>query len=226
MKVPLSWLEEWVRVGIDARTLGSRLTLAGFELEGITTAAPPFAGVVIAEILEALPHAQAEKLQVCRVSTGSGDPVQIVCGARNARAGLKAALAVVGAVLPGDLRIKAAKLRGVESFGMLCSAKELGLAETSEGLLELPADAPVGHDLRAWLRLDDEILEINVTPNRGDAMSVLGVAREVAAVLGEGRSVTGPALAGVTPADGTVHAVQLELSIPLRWPTRCATIAA
>jgi len=212
MKVPLSWLEEWVRVGIDARTLGSRLTLAGFELEGITTAAPPFAGVVIAEILEALPHAQAEKLQVCRVSTGSGDPEQIVCGARNARAGLKAALAVVGAVLPGDLRIKAAKLRGVESFGMLCSAKELGLAETSEGLLELPADAPVGHDLRAWLRLDDEILEINVTPNRGDAMSVLGVAREVAAVLGEGRSVTGPALAGVTPADGTVHAVQLE------WP--------
>ncbi|MFO1508583.1 MAG: phenylalanine--tRNA ligase subunit beta [Steroidobacteraceae bacterium] len=212
MKIPLSWLAEWVRVGVDARTLGSRLTLAGFELEGIATAAPPFSGVVIAEILEAGPHPQADKLQVCRVSTGTGDTLQIVCGARNARAGLKVALAVVGAMLPGDLRIKPAKLRGVESFGMLCSAKELGLAETSESILELPADATVGHDLRAWLKLDDEILELNVTPNRGDAMSVLGVAREVAAVLGEGRSVTGPALAEVPPADRTVHAVQLD------WP--------
>ena len=111
-----------------------------------------------------------------------GELLQIVCGAANARAGLKTALATVGAKLPGDKAITAAKLRGVESFGMLCSAKELGLAETSEGIVELPADAPVGTDLRAYMQLDDESLELNVTPNRGDAMSVLGIAREVAAL--------------------------------------------
>ncbi|MGE0581584.1 MAG: phenylalanine--tRNA ligase subunit beta [Steroidobacteraceae bacterium] len=212
MKIPLSWLGEWVRVGVDARTLGSRLTLAGFELEGLALAAPPFTGVVVAEILEAAPHPQAEKLQVCRVTTGSGDPLQIVCGARNARAGLRCALAVVGAVLPGELKIKAAKLRGIESFGMLCSAKELGLAESSEGILELPADAPVGQDVRAWLGLDDAILELNVTPNRGDAMSVLGVAREVAAILGEGRELSGPSLAAVRAAMAETHPVRLD------WP--------
>lgn len=210
MKIPLSWLEEWVRVGVDARTLGSRLTLAGFELESIVPAAPPFSGVVVAEILTAERHPQAEKLQVCSVSYGQAAPVQIVCGARNARAGLKAALAVVGAVLPGDLKIKAAKLRGIESFGMLCSAKELGLAETSEGILELPADAPVGRDLREWLALDDTILELGVTPNRGDAMSVLGVAREVAAILGEGRAISGPALQAVPAQCADTRAVHLD----------------
>ncbi len=120
--------------------------------------------------------------------------LQIVCGAANARVGLKTALATVGAKLPGDKAIVAAKLRGVDSFGMLCSAKELGLADGSEGILELPADAPVGKDLRAYLQLDDEILELNVTPNRGDAMSVLGIAREVAA-LTRGRSSAGEARA-------------------------------
>lgn len=212
MKIPLSWLGDWVRVGVDARTLGARLTLAGFELEGHSLAAPPFTGVVVAQILEAMPHPQAEKLQVCRVSTGSGEPLQIVCGARNARAGLRTALAKVGAVLPGDLKIKAAKLRGVESFGMLCSAKELGLAENSDGILEFGDDARVGRELREWLGLDDEILELNVTPNRGDAMSVLGVAREVAAILGEGRAVTGPRLAAVPAAIAETHEVRLD------WP--------
>ncbi|MGD9598481.1 MAG: phenylalanine--tRNA ligase subunit beta [Steroidobacteraceae bacterium] len=210
MKIPISWLAEWVPVGIDARALGDRLTLAGFELEGIAPAAPPFAGVVVAEILSAERHPQAEKLQVCRVSIGEGAPLQIVCGAANARAGLKSALAVVGAGLPGGLRIKAAKLRGVESSGMLCSAKELGLAENSEGILEFPADAPVGRDVRAWLDLDDAVLELNVTPNRGDAMSVLGVAREVAAILGEGRKVAGPALHGVPAGSGESRAVRLD----------------
>ncbi len=212
MKIPLSWLGEWVRIGVDARTLGTRLTLAGFELEGLAPAAPPFSGVVVAEILAAAAHPQADKLQVCQVTSGTGEPLQVVCGARNARAGLKVALATVGALLPGELRIKAAKFRGVESFGMLCSAKELGLTEASEGILELPPDAPVGRDLRAWLGLDDEILELNVTPNRGDAMSVLGVAREVAAILGEGRTVTGPALAPVAAASTVAHPVRLD------WP--------
>ncbi|MCW5573635.1 MAG: phenylalanine--tRNA ligase subunit beta [Steroidobacteraceae bacterium] len=212
MRVPLSWLGEWVRLDADARTLGTRLTLAGFELEGIESAAPPFSGVVVAEILAAEPHPQADKLQLCRVSAGSGEPLQIVCGARNARAGLKVALAVVGARLPGEVRIKAAKLRGVESDGMLCSARELGLAETSEGILELPADAPVGRDLRAWLGLDDEVLELAVTPNRGDAMSILGVAREVAAVLGEGRAVSGPAIEPVPAVHDEARSVHLD------WP--------
>ena len=210
MRVPLSWLSEWVPVGIDGRALGDRLSLAGFELEAIAPAAPPFSGVVVAEILSAERHPQADKLQVCRVSAGDGAPLQIVCGAANARSGLRTALAVVGAELPGGLRIKAAKLRGIESAGMLCSAKELGLAETSEGILELPADAPVGRNLREWLDLDDEVLELNVTPNRGDAMSVLGVAREVAAILGEGRAVAGPSLHAVAAGSGECRTVRLE----------------
>jgi phenylalanyl-tRNA synthetase beta chain len=183
MKVSLSWLREFIDVPWSARELGSRLTMAGFELESVEPAAPPFKGVVVAEIVEAARHPQAEKLQICQVRAGSGaEPLQIVCGAANARAGLKTALATVGATLPGDKAITAAKLRGVQSFGMLCSARELGLADASEGILELPADAPTGTDLRAYLQLDDEILELNVTPNRGDAMSVLGIAREVAAL--------------------------------------------
>jgi phenylalanyl-tRNA synthetase beta chain len=152
----------------------------------------------VAEIVEAVRHPQAEKLQVCKVRAhsskdGAAELLQIVCGAANARAGLKTALATVGAVLPGDKTITAAKLRGVESAGMLCSAKELGLSDASEGILELPADAPVGTDLRAYMQLDDEILELNVTPNRGDAMSVLGIAREVAALV-PGRGSRGPEL--------------------------------
>ncbi len=191
MKISVGWLKEFVTVPWKAADLGSRLTMSGFELESIAPAAPAFTGVMVAEILEAVRHPQADKLQVCRVSTGrrlaSGEveSLQIVCGAANARAGLKTALATVGAHLPGGLQIKAAKLRGVESSGMLCSAKELGLAEASDGIVELPADAPVGTDVRAFLDLDDTILELNVTPNRGDAMSVIGIAREVAALAGE-----------------------------------------
>ena len=130
MKISAAWLADWVDCPWTPRELGSRLTLAGFELESLAPAAPPFSGVVVAEILDAQRHPQADKLQVCRVSTGHGEPLQIVCGAANARAGLRTALARVGAQLPGGLAIKAAKLRGVESAGMLCSAKELGLADT------------------------------------------------------------------------------------------------
>jgi phenylalanyl-tRNA synthetase beta chain len=209
MKVPYSWLADWVDIPWDAPELGSRLTLAGFELESLEPVAPPFSAVIVAEILSAERHPQADKLQVCQVSIGSGEPVQIVCGAANARAGLKSALAVVGAKLPGDLNIKAATLRGVESQGMLASAKELGLAETSAGILELPDDAPVGKPLREYLGLDDFVLDLAIGPNRGDAMSVLGVAREVAALTGKGLkgshaapplsvSVTAPATVGVT----------------------------
>ncbi|HTC52451.1 MAG TPA: phenylalanine--tRNA ligase subunit beta [Steroidobacteraceae bacterium] len=182
MKVPISWLSEWVRVPWPAAELGARLTMAGLELEAVEAAAPAFSGVVVAQILQADPHPQADKLRVCRVTTGSGEPLQIVCGAPNARAGLRTALATLGAELPGGLKIGPAKLRGVESRGMLCSSKELGLGDSNAGILELPQDAPLGTALREYLQLDDTVLELNVTANRGDAMSIIGVAREVAAL--------------------------------------------
>jgi phenylalanyl-tRNA synthetase beta chain len=208
MRVPYSWLAEWVQVPWPAAELGARLTMAGIELEALQSAAPVFNGVVVAQIVSAEPHPQADKLRVCRVTTGSGEALQIVCGAANARTGLKSALARVGAQLPGDLTIAAARLRGVESQGMLASAKELGLAEASSGILELPEDAPLGVSLREYLKLDEPVLELNITPNRGDAMSVIGVAREVAA-LGATR-LAGPAIAMPRAAHTSRVAVQLE----------------
>ena len=190
MKLPYSWLTDWVAVPWAAAELGERLTMAGLELESLEPATPAFSGVVVAEILSAEKHPQADKLKVCRVSAGQGEPLQIVCGAPNARAGLKSALATVGARLPGDLDIKAARLRGVESFGMLCSEKELGLSDGASGIVELPADAPVGRPAREYLQLDDMVLDLNITPNRGDAMSVIGIAREVTAL--SGGTLTGP----------------------------------
>lgn len=198
MKIPLSWLREWVELPWEPSELGRRLTMAGFELESIASAAPPFTNVVVAQIVSCERHPQADKLQICQVDAGGGVRLQIVCGAPNARPGLKAPLARVGALLPGDLHIKAAKLRGVESAGMLCSARELGLSESAAGLLELAADAPIGTDLREYLALDDTILELAITPNRGDAMSVLGIAREVAALAGV--ALKDPVAAGIAGA--------------------------
>ncbi len=210
MKLPVSWLRAWVDVPWSERELADRLTMLGFEVESLSPAAPPFSGVVIAEIRSAEPHPQADKLRVCKVSAG-GAELQIVCGAANARAGLRTALATVGATLPGDVAIRAAKLRGVESQGMLCSARELGLGDAGEGIIELPADAPVGAALRDYLRLDESLLEIAVTPNRGDAMSVLGIARELAAASGAAlRSVPDPAMAAVAAANAERFPVQLE----------------
>ncbi|HEX4511217.1 MAG TPA: phenylalanine--tRNA ligase subunit beta, partial [Burkholderiaceae bacterium] len=208
MKVPISWLSEWVEVPWPAPELGARLTMAGFELEAVEAAAPAFSGVVVAQILEAVQHPQADKLRVCQVTTGTGPTLQIVCGAPNARAGLRTALANVGAELPGGLKIGAAKLRGVESRGMLCSSKELGLGDTNPGIIELPDDAPLGGDLREYLQLNDTVLELNVTPNRGDAMSVLGVAREVAALTGG--ALRGPAATPVAASLTDRHPVRLE----------------
>ncbi len=208
MKVPISWLSEWVKVPWAAPELGARLTMAGFELEAVETAAPPFSGVVVAQIISATAHPQADKLRVCEVTRGSGATLQIVCGAPNARAGLRTALALVGAELPGGKKIGAAALRGVESRGMLCSAKELGLNDASSGIIELPEDAPLGVSLRDYLLLDDTTLELNVTPNRGDAMSILGIAREVAALTGAPvNAAAGAAVAADIPA---AHPVRLE----------------
>ncbi|MDF3021503.1 MAG: pheT, partial [Steroidobacteraceae bacterium] len=217
MRIPLSWLRDFIATPWGSKELGSRLTMSGFELEAVESAAPPFSGVVVADIIEAAKHPQAEKLQVCKVKAADGEVVQIVCGAANARAGLRTALATVGAKLPGDKSITAAKLRGVESFGMLCSAKELGLADTSEGIIELPADAPVGQDLRAYMQLDDEVLELNVTPNRGDAMSVLGIAREVGALAR--RPAAGEAAgAAKQVAEALKDTIPVKLSAPAGCP--------
>ena len=184
MKLPLSWLREWVDLPEDPREVAARLISIGIEVESITPVAGEFTDVVVAEITQIAPHPQADKLRICQVSDGSGALLQIVCGAANARQGLKSALARIGAELPGGVPIKRAKLRGVESAGMLCSARELGLSESHEGILELPADAPLGVPLRTYMELDDVILDLGVTANRGDVMSVLGVARELAALAG------------------------------------------
>ena len=183
MKFSEQWLREWVNPAVDTEQLAARLTMAGLEVDAIDPVAGNFSGVVVAEIVAAEPHPDAEKLQVCRVNNGV-DEVQIVCGAANARPGIKIPLATLGAVLPGDFKIKKAKLRGVDSFGMLCAEQELGLVEKSDGLMELPADAPLGEDIRKYLKLDDAIIELGLTPNRADCLSVRGIARE-AAVLSE-----------------------------------------
>ncbi|HVY22337.1 MAG TPA: phenylalanine--tRNA ligase subunit beta [Steroidobacteraceae bacterium] len=209
MKISLQWLSEWVDVGSDVNALSHALTMAGLEIEGISSAAPAMQGIVVAEVLETHRHPDAEKLSVCRVNDGQQE-LQIVCGAANVRAGIKVPLATVGAIMPSGMEIKKAKLRGVESFGMLCSAKELGLAEESNGLLELPASLTAGQNLIDALKLNDTIFEINLTPNRGDCMSVLGVAREVAAL--NGRALEMPVQNAVAPTIQDIFPVRIESS--------------
>ncbi|TXK65116.1 phenylalanine--tRNA ligase subunit beta [Alkalisalibacterium limincola] len=183
MKFPESWLREHVRTDASREELARRLTLSGLEVEEITQIGGELEGVVVAEILACEPHPDADRLQVCRVATGSGE-VQIVCGAPNARPGLKAPLAMVGAELPGGLKIKPAKLRGIESSGMLCSAKELLIDADASGLLELSADAPVGEALARHLGLPDASFELKLTPNLAHCFSIRGVAFDVAASFG------------------------------------------
>jgi phenylalanyl-tRNA synthetase beta chain len=180
MKLSENWLREWVSPEVTTEQLADQLTAAGLEVEGIEAAAANFTGVVIAEIQSVEAHPDADKLRVCQVNTGD-ETVQIVTNVATVKSGDKVPLAKLGAVLPGDFKIKPAKLRGVESQGMFCGAETLGF-EKSEGLYNLPADAPVGQDIREYLQLNDQIIEIGLTPNRGDCLSVLGVARDVCAV--------------------------------------------
>lgn len=179
MKFSESWLREWVNPKIDTSELISQLTMAGLEVDGVEPAAGEFSGVVVAEILSVESHPDAEKLRVCSVTGHPEGDKQIVCGAPNARVGIKVPFATIGAKLPGDFKIKKAKLRGIESFGMLCGQTELEAGDDDSGLWELPSDAPVGEDLRVYLGLDDSILELDLTPNRGDCLSIRGLAREV-----------------------------------------------
>lgn len=183
MKFSEQWLRTWVNPDVSRDDLVARLSMTGLEVDSVTPAAGEFSGVVVGEILSAEQHPDADKLRVCRVSNGS-EEFQVVCGAPNARAGIKIPFAMVGAVLGEDFKIKKAKLRGVESFGMLCSAAELQISEDHDGLYELPQDAPAGQSVREYLGLDDAIIEVDLTPNRGDCLSIAGLAREVGANYG------------------------------------------
>ncbi|SEH08799.1 phenylalanine--tRNA ligase subunit beta [Candidatus Venteria ishoeyi] len=181
MKFSEQWLRTWVNPAIDTAALVEQLTMAGLEVDGVEPVASDFSQILVGEVLEINPHPDAKKLQICKVNVNADEALQIVCGAANVHVGMRAPTAVVGAQLPG-FKIKQAKLRGVESFGMLCSASELGLEEQSSGLLALPADAPIGQDIREYLQLDDVAIEVDLTPNRSDCLSLLGIAREVDAL--------------------------------------------
>lgn len=183
MQFSENWLRQYVNTSLTTEALSHALTMSGLEVEGLEPVGVTFNKVVIAQILSAEKHPDADRLQVCKVDVGAGEPLQIVCGASNARAGLKAPCALVGAALPG-IAIKEAKVRGVPSFGMMCSEKELGLATESSGLLELPADAVVGQDIREYFDLDDQLFTLKLTPNRSDCLSLVGIAREVSALTG------------------------------------------
>jgi len=217
MKVTYSWLKEYVPLAEPA-VLAKQLTLAGLEVESLTPVAPPFSGVVVGEVLESGRHPDAEKLSLCQVTTDGVNRLQIVCGATNVRAGLKVAVALVGAQLPGDVVIKRATLRGQESNGMLCSARELGVGEEHAGILELPDSLALNQELRAALDLDDVTLEVNSTPNRGDCMSVFGIARDYAAAQ-ERRYLT--ARVDAVPARGT-----LTFPVAIEASAGCPTFAS
>ena len=184
MRFSEAWLREFVNPPLSTDQLVGQLTMAGLEVDGIEPVAGQFSGVVVGEVLSLSPHPQADRLRVCKVSAGFTEPLTIVCGAPNVEAGMKAPLALEGGVLPDGTKISKSSLRGVESFGMLCSAKELGMEDSQDGLLALPNDAPVGVDFREYLQLNDVAIEIDLTPNRADCLSVEGIAREVALLNG------------------------------------------
>lgn len=178
------WLRQYVNPALSTDELAESLTMAGLEVEEVRPVAPAFTGVVVAEVLTCRDHENSDHLHVCEVNAGTGETLQIVCGAPNVRAGIKVACATIGAVLPGDFRIKKSKLRGVVSMGMLCSTRELGINEDHNGIWILPNDATVGMDIREYAHLDDARIELKLTPNRGDALSLVGVARDVHAITG------------------------------------------
>lgn len=206
MKFSEQWLRGWVSPQVSRDELVARLSMAGLEVDSVTPAAGEFSGVVVGEVLSTEQHPAADKLRVCQVSNGV-ETFQVVCGAPNVRPGLKIPFAMIGAELPGDFKIKKAKLRGVESNGMLCSQAELQIGEGNDGLMELPADAPVGQDIREYLDLDDASIEVDLTPNRGDCLSLAGLAREVGALYDA--PVTRPVVASVPAVHDEVRSVEV-----------------
>ncbi len=209
MQFSENWLRQFVNPAIDSEALSHALTMTGLEVEELAPVAASFDKVVVGEIVSAEKHPDADRLQVCRVDVGLAEPLQIVCGAPNARVGLKAPCALVGAELPG-FSIKQAKVRGVESFGMMCSAKELGLSEESSGLLEFPADTTAGMNVRQLLDLDDKLFTLKLTPNRSDCLSILGIARDVSALTGAALKL--PAIQALAAASEVQKTVTIKES--------------
>lgn len=213
MRFSEAWLREYVNPLISTDRMVAQLTMAGLEVDGVEPVAGVFSGVVVAEVLEVSAHPKADRLRICKVNAGQAEELTIVCGAPNVAAGMKVPLATLGASLPGGLEIKASELRGVASFGMLCSAKELGIDDPQTGLMELPQDAPVGSDLRDYLNLDDSVFEVDLTPNRADCLSVQGIAREVALLNGLDWSVPNAPVNAVKAQD--------EIKIEVLEPAVC-----
>ncbi|KAF0812615.1 Phenylalanine--tRNA ligase beta subunit [Andreprevotia sp. IGB-42] len=207
MKFSEQWLRSWVNPALSSDELAHLLTMAGLEVEENEAAAPAFSNVFVAEVLSVSKHPDADRLNVCSVNVGEAGPLQIVCGAPNVSVGIRIPCARIGAVLPGDFKIKQAKVRGIESSGMLCSGKELGLPDDVDGLMILPADAPVGTPIRDYLNLDDRLLTLKLTPNRTDCLSIKGIAREVAALTGTAQTVV--EIAAVAPQVDDVRSITL-----------------
>ncbi|WP_016955026.1 phenylalanine--tRNA ligase subunit beta [Catenovulum agarivorans] len=217
MKFSESWLREWINPNVSQQELVEQITMAGLEVDAVEPVAGEFSGVLVGHVVECGPHPDAEKLQVTKIDVGQDELLDIVCGAKNCRLGLKVAVATIGAVLPGNFKIKKAKLRGVPSFGMLCSEAELGLAEEAPGIIELPADAPIGQDIRQYLKLDDVSIEVDLTPNRADCLSIQGLAREVGVL--NNHDLTPVAISPV------VASIDAPVSIELAAEQACAKYA-
>ena len=213
MKFSEAWLREWVNPEITRDELAHQITMAGLEVDEVVAVAGEFTKVLVGSVVECGQHPDADKLQVTKINIGEDELIDIVCGAKNCRLGLKVAVAVVGAVLPGNFKIKKAKLRGQPSFGMLCSESELGMAENSEGILELPSDAPIGANVRDYLALDDVMIDVDLTANRADCLGIAGLAREVG-VLNE-LEVTEPTWENVAVT------IDDQVAINLQAPTAC-----
>ncbi len=220
MKFSESWLRSFVNPAISGEEFSHLLTMAGLEVEEEETVAPAFDSVVVAHVLEVKKHPDADRLNVCLVDIGRSAPQQIVCGAPNVAPGLKVPCALPGANLPGNFKIKVAKVRGIESSGMLCSAKELGIAEDASGLLVLPTDAPIGQDIRDYMDLDDRLLTLKLTPNRADCLSLSGVAREVAALTST--PATYPSVIEVTASIADKREIMLDA--PEACPLYCGRV--
>ncbi len=208
MKFSELWLREWVNPALDSAALSEQITMAGLEVDGVEPVAGAFHGVVVGEVVECRQHPNTDKLRVTKINGGGDRLLDIVCGAPNCRQGLKVAVATVGAVLPSDFKIKAAKLHGELSEGMLCSFSELGISNDHSSIIELPADAPIGADIRDYLKLDDNTIEISVTPNRADCLGIIGVARDVAVL--NGLPLTSPAMESVTATIGDTLPIRVE----------------
>ncbi len=207
MQISEKWLREWVNPDVNTDELVARLTMAGLEVDSVSAASSPFTGVIVGEVISAEQHPDADKLRVCQLNTGT-DTRQVVCGAPNVSAGQKIPFAEVGAVLGPDFKIKKAKLRGVESHGMICSEEELGMAEKSDGIMVLPVDAPLGANVREYLQLDDTLIDVDLTPNRGDCLSINGIAREVSVL--HNQPVTSPDIPQIAASINDTFPITLD----------------